>query len=322
MDRRTRMLAKVPTILVLAAVASCGSPANWVGDGGSLDFGNGSNGAGVGSLLPIDGGTSGGSTDLTATGQVCSALGATRTCCTSGMQACASAGEFAVWGACLSAAGATVTCGSVGGGCVTSETGRVCDGGSSSGGGGSGGSSGGPTPPPPSICADTALNTEQEILAAYSPPIGQTVGPQGQIRVWVNDERPPFIAPNEQVDPNTGAVVVAGDRSATAPDGLLWEPALYLAPQTPQNGGMPHFPQWIKGWYNNAPPNFGPALGSQTAGMDPPPPGSKLASKYTAEYAWDVSTLGLSAGIYTAIFVIHDGDRDRGIGCVTVAIGP
>jgi hypothetical protein len=169
---------------------------------------------------------------------------------------------------------------------------------------------------------DPTLNTEQEILVAYSPAVGQAAGPQGQIKVWVNDEHPPFIAPGEQVDPSTGAIAVPGNRTATAPDGLLWEPALYFAPQTPLNGGVPHFPQWIKGWYNNASPNFGAAFGFQVPGMDPPPPGSTLAAKFTGEDIWEVSSLGLSPGTYTGVFVIHDGDRDRAIGCVTITITP
>jgi hypothetical protein len=141
----------------------------------------------------------------------------------------------------------------------------------------------------------------------------------GQIKVWVNDEHPPFISPGEQVDPVTGAVTMAGNRTATAPDGLLWEPAIYFAPQTPLNGGTPYFPQWIKGWYNNAPPST--TVGSQGPAIDSPPAGTQLHDMWTGEYIWDVSALGLSPGTYTAVFVIHDGDRDRGIGCVTITIG-
>jgi len=51
-----------------------------------------------------------------------------------------------------------------------------------------------------------------------------------------------------------------------------------------------------------------------------PPAGSVLAEKYTAEFVWNVNTLGLAAGTYIAEFVIHDGDRDRGVGCVTIII--
>jgi hypothetical protein len=40
-----------------------------------------------------------------------------------------------------------------------------------------------------------------------------------------------------------------------------------------------------------------------------------------AEYVWNVNSLGLSPGTYDAEFVIHDGDKDRGIGCVTIVIG-
>jgi hypothetical protein len=176
------------------------------------------------------------------------------------------------------------------------------------------------------LCTDPTINNEPNILVGYSPTASQTVASNGQIKVWVNDERPPFIAPGEQVDPNTGAILAPGDRTATAPDGLLWEPALYIAPQTPQNGGTPHFPQWIKGWYDNGtattkgPPTVPVAI--QVPGMDPPPAGSMLVEKYTGEDIWDVSALGLAPGSYTALFAIHDGDRDRAIGCVTITITP
>jgi len=139
----------------------------------------------------------------------------------------------------------------------------------------------------------------------------------GQIKVWVNDERPPFVAPNEQIDPVTGAVTVPGDRTAVAPDGLLYEPAIYFAPQTPLNGGTPYFPQWIKGWYNNQPPS---GSGTQGTAVDTPPAGTQLRDMFTGEDIWDVSALGLSPGTYTAVFVVHDGDRDRAIGCITIII--
>jgi hypothetical protein len=40
----------------------------------------------------------------------------------------------------------------------------------------------------------------------------------------------------------------------------------------------------------------------------------------TSEYIWTVSALGLTAGTYDAQYVIHDGDRNIGIGCVTITI--
>jgi hypothetical protein len=148
--------------------------------------------------------------------------------------------------------------------------------------------------------------------------MGQTVGLTGQIKVWVNDENPPFIAPGEQVDNTTGAITMPGTRTATAADGLLDEPALYIAPQSPTNGGTPHFPQWIKGSYNNNPPTRGTF--NAGAPIDPLPAGATPNSLYTGEFVWDVSALGLAPGTYTAVFSVHDGDRDRAIGCVTIVI--
>jgi hypothetical protein len=153
--------------------------------------------------------------------------------------------------------------------------------------------------------------------------MGQTVGLTGQIKVWVCDENSPFIAPGEQVDNTTGAITTPGNRTATAADGLLYEPALFIAPQTPTNGGTPHFPQWIKGSYNNNPPTRGTFTGG--APIDTPPPGGAPGTggggcSYNGEDIWDVSTLGLGPGTYTAVFSVHDGDRDRAIGCVNIVI--
>lgn len=181
---------------------------------------------------------------------------------------------------------------------------------------GSGGTDGG-LPPMPMLCQMGGINNEPGILVGYQPAMNQSVGANGQIKVWVNDEGAPIIAPGEMVDPNTGAITMPGDRTARAADGYLWEPALYIAPMTAENGGTPHFPTAIKGSYN---PTTTRGPGLMVAGMDPPPPGSQLLSTYTGEDIWDVSSLGLQPGTYIAEFVIHDGDRDRGVGCVTITI--
>jgi hypothetical protein len=175
----------------------------------------------------------------------------------------------------------------------------------------------GPLPPMPALCTAGGANNEPKILVGYAPANGQTVGANGKIRVWINDEGAPIIAPNEQIDPATGTITTPGDRTAKAPDGYLWEPALYIAPQTAENGGTPHFPTAIKGSYNNTTQKGGGAL---VPGMDPVPAGSVSSQAYTGEDIWDVSSLGLAPGTYIAEFVIHDGDRDRGVGCVTIVI--
>jgi hypothetical protein len=185
-------------------------------------------------------------------------------------------------------------------------------------------------PPPPALCTDTAVNTEPEILAGYSPYPGQTVGLNGQIKVWVDDENPPFVAPGEQADPATGVITVPGNRTAKAPDGFLWEPALYIGPQTASNGGTPHFPSLIKGSYNNAPPTRG--TGIRGAPIEPIPPGTPPppaatrrnggGTAYHGEFIWDVKSLGLQPGSYSAQFLIFDGDKDRGVGCVNLVITP
>ncbi len=177
--------------------------------------------------------------------------------------------------------------------------------------------SGAPNAPQPALCQAGGANDEPEILVGYSPSQGQTVGAGGQIKVWVNDEGAPIIAPNEQINPSTGQITTPGDRTAKAQDGYLWEPALYIAPQTAENGGTPHFPTYIKGDYNNS---TSKGSGSNIPGMEPVPAGAKLSEQYTAEDIWDVNSLGLAPGTYIAEFVIHDGDDNRGVGCVTITI--
>jgi hypothetical protein len=168
------------------------------------------------------------------------------------------------------------------------------------------------------LCKPGGANNEPNILIGYLPGNNDTVGANGQIKVWVNDEAAEIIAPGEQVDSATGMITAPGDRTAKAADGYLWEPAVYIAPMSAETGGMPHFPVAFKGDYNNTTVK-GP--GVRVPGMEPPPPGSKpLSQPYTTEVIWNVAALGLNAGKYLAEFVIHDGDRDRGVGCVAITI--
>ena len=169
------------------------------------------------------------------------------------------------------------------------------------------------------LCQAGGVNNEPEILVGYSPASGQSVSATGQVKVWVNDEGAPFIAQNEVVNLSTGEVTTPGDRTGKAADGFLFEPALYISPQTAETGGTPHFPNVIKGTFNNNPAG-GRGSGTKGATIDTPPAGSSLDADYTAEMIWNVSSLGLAAGSYQAEFVIHDGDRDRGVGCVSLVI--
>ena len=314
---RKRTLTAGTLVAVLAGTASCGSTnSSGSGDGGIGSFTSGSADGSSGS----SGNGSGGSGFVVgadgAVQESCppSAIGTMRSCCTGGTQTCVGI-EFGTWTPCVNPSGAPLTCPV---GCAPNEQGVGCDGGGDSGPPPTP-PPGPPTPPPPpTACSDQSLNNEPEILVGYSPGMGQSVGLTGQIKVWVNDENSPFIAPMEQVDNTTGAVTAPGNRTATANDGLLYEPALYIAPQSPTNGGTPHFPQWIKGSYNNNPPTRGTFTGG--APIDPLPAGSQMSERYMGEFVWDVSALGIGPGSYTAVFSVHDGDHDRAIGCVTIVI--
>ena len=173
-----------------------------------------------------------------------------------------------------------------------------------------------------SLCNNRSVNTEPQILSAYSPAPGQSVGNTGQIKVWVADEGAPFISLGEALNTD-GTIKTPGQRTGTAPDGYLWEPALYIGTLA-ENNGTPHFPDIIKGTVSNSPPTGkqqikGPAMDDLPAGSSPAGcMGFPIC--YQAEYIWNVSSLGLTTGDYSAEFVIHDGDRNRGVGCVSINI--
>jgi hypothetical protein len=292
---------------ILFAAVSCGGP----GGSGHDDGGGAANGAGAGSTGGLGSGSTSAGNDGAAP-EACTPIGSTRTCC-GGTQAC-SGNEFPVWGPCLDSMGVLAVCvidaGHPACGNISEGARMVCD-------------AGVPPPPspppsPPALCNDPTVNTEPEILVGYEPAMGKTVGQTGQIKVWVNDEHAPFVAPGEMVDNTTGAVKAPGNRTAAANDGLLYEPAIYIAPQSPTNGGTPLFPQWIKGTYNNNPPNH--KLFTVGAPIDPAPPGTSFTLTYSAEFIWDVSALGLAPGTYLAVFSIHDGDGDRAVVCITIVI--
>lgn len=176
--------------------------------------------------------------------------------------------------------------------------------------------------PPPMLCTQGQVNNEPEMIVGYEPQNGMTVSQNGQVKVWVNDECPAFISPNEVLDPGSGAITTPGDHNAKAPDGYLWEPALYIAPDTAENGGTPHFPDYIKGDYNNNPGSICGFLGGagNIPGADPPPPNAMISEQFTSEYIWNVKSLGLGPGTYIGEFVVHDGDVDRGVGCITIIV--
>lgn len=201
-------------------------------------------------------------------------------------------------------------------------------------------------------CSNIPANTEPEIFVGSDPPPGDTVKAGEKIRVWVTDEWAPFIAPSEQVNPDGSIVERSGNRTAKdiGSDGkgkYLWEPAIYLTLITPDNningpyegdaerGGIPHFPTFIKGDYNNNPPHAG--WGSSTTipidsdwidFQNGPDYAKGVKSgkllRLTAEYVWDVSLFNppLEPGSYRAEFIIHDGDGELAIECITIQIAP
>jgi len=183
-----------------------------------------------------------------------------------------------------------------------------------------------------SLCQNRAVNEEPWILLAYSPSQGQTVGANGQVKVWVSDEAPPCVGTGETVDA-TGLVTTRGNTTEKASNGYLWEPALYVDTFA-ENGGTPHFPDSIKGTFNNGSKSSGSCENLGNIGrrggnggvvngpaMDPVPSHAPAQEpEYQDEYIWNVSSLGLATGTHQAEFVIHDGDVQYGVGCVNIAI--
>ena len=171
------------------------------------------------------------------------------------------------------------------------------------------------TPPMTSLCQKGGKNTHPEIILGYSPAHASGVSTTGQIKIWLNDTSPLKIAPSELVNRNSGTIITPGDRTATAPDGFLWEPALYIMPQTVDVAGShAYFPTLIQGGYNNGADRV-------AFGMDQLPPGAgNPKNPFTVEYTWNVSDLGIKPGAYQLQFVAHDGESGRAIGCIAVRV--
>jgi hypothetical protein len=198
-----------------------------------------------------------------------------------------------------------------------------------------------PLPTENDLCPTNQFSTEPIIFVGTDPAPGQAVGPNGEIRVWVNDETPPKIAPHEIVDPITGKIT-PGDRTATdgAGNGFFrWEPALYITPFTSanrngpfsgdaENHGKPYFPTQIRGDYDPNPEGLpiemvGPPIDTDFTNFENGSEIVQLTNKeliigFTSEYTWSANSLGLSPGAYHVELVIHDGDINLGITCIAL----
>jgi len=169
------------------------------------------------------------------------------------------------------------------------------------------------TPPTTSLCRKGGANIHPEALIAYLPDQASAVSSTGQIKLWVSDTHPPAISPNEIITRSSGSVKTPGDRGARAPDNYLWEPQLYIFPQTVENNGQQYFPSLVQGNYNN---------GSDMVsyGSDVLPPSALPLSKYTVEFVWNVKDIGLTDGEYQIEFVAHDGNQKLGVRCMTLRV--
>lgn len=169
------------------------------------------------------------------------------------------------------------------------------------------------TPPAASLCKKGGANNHPEIIIAYSPMHARGVATNGQIKVWLNDNAPIKIAPAENVVRGSGSIKKPGDRTAKAPDGYLWHPAMYVFPNTVEANGTPYFPNLIRGSYNNGSPKV-------SYGADQLPPYAKAPLPHSLQLVWNVKDIGLTPGAYQLQFVIHDGAEGRGIGCISIRV--
>lgn len=169
------------------------------------------------------------------------------------------------------------------------------------------------TPPTTSLCTKGGANVHPEAIVAYSPQQATAISTTGQIKLWVSDTQRPYIAPDEQLVKYTGVIKIPGNRTATAPDGYLWEPQLYIFPWTVEKNGQPYFPSLIQGDYFNGTPNV-------SYGSDPLPYYAPPLSNYTVEFTWNVKDIGLTDGDYQIEFVVHDGNQKLGIKCIELRI--
>jgi hypothetical protein len=169
------------------------------------------------------------------------------------------------------------------------------------------------TPPASSLCKPGGVNARPEIIAYVYPPNGEGISVEDQIKIWVNDNKPPLIAPAEKITRNSGAIITPGDRTAKAPDGHLYEPALYVFPQSVEAGGQPYFPTNIRGDYNNGTIRL-------AFGIERLPAHIQLKNRFTSQYTWNVKDLGLQPGAYQLQFVVMDGADKHAITCVSMRV--
>jgi len=170
------------------------------------------------------------------------------------------------------------------------------------------------TPPAGSLCNKGGANTNPEMIIATTPTNGTGVQTDAQIKVWINDSAPLKIAPGETVVRGSGAITSPGDRSAKAPDGYIWEPALYIFPNTVDAGGRPYFPTFIRGAYNNGDIRV-------AYGADPIPANITYTDKgRSVELIWNIKDLNLAPGSYQLQFTAHNVNNQMGIACISMRI--
>lgn len=169
------------------------------------------------------------------------------------------------------------------------------------------------TPPTANLCTKGGVNKDPDALIAYTPAQASAVSSDGQISLWVSDNKQPYVAPNEEVTRSSGAIKFEGERDTTAPDGYRLEPQLYISPATLENNGKPYYPDFIRGDFNNGTPQ-------NSFNYDVIPPDALPQKRYTVEFIWNVSEIGLTDNDYNIEFVARDGNENLGVKCITIRV--
>ena len=170
------------------------------------------------------------------------------------------------------------------------------------------------TPPASSLCQKGGANKNPDLIIATSPSNGTGIQSDSQVKVWINDTAPIKIAPAELVTRGSGAISSAGDRTARAPDGYIWEPAVYIMPNTIDANGTPFFPTFIRGAYNNGDTRV-------SYGADQVPNNVTFTDKgRSVELIWNVKDLNLGPGAYQLQFVAHDDNANMAVKCISMRV--
>ena len=182
----------------------------------------------------------------------------------------------------------------------------------------------------PSIPRTCAEWVESGVLAAFEPPVGDTI-----LHVWYQDEwaltlgsgnvSPLTQSPDHIINPNTG------DPGVVDSAGRPFSPAIFITDITnsPDNksgdweyGGLPKGPTEIFGTWQPLGVQLDKSKqNGRNLGPGSVAPPASVVAQFVSEIRWDLSKFNLVSGhTYRLEFMVHDGDRegDSGEKCAII----